>query len=197
MHVRVNFLLWFLFMIFALMIAGFALRACKLQVPFTNIVLQRCPEFIVAPALPLVSSAALRQELQELQLAAVFSPLCSTIDSNNSRIEALRDVTGTISDLAELTETEVTITIADHNSALDDVYDLVVNGSLIGEVRISQGGQVSYSTTLLKGDNLVQLKLKQERGKNTLLKINIEPGGFSQDFQGSKDHNYRVTVVEN
>lgn len=86
----------------------------------------------------------------------------------------------------------VFITIYDHNSIQDDYYDLFVNGVFLGSVKNPTGGKVTYKAFLEQGENTIELRLTKTMGKNTLLKINVSPGNFEQEFSGSRNHNYLI-----
>ena len=91
-----------------------------------------------------------------------------------------------------VTSRNVTICVIDFNNIQDDFYDLYVNGAFIGPVNNAPGETTCYNTTLESGLNEILLQLTVINGENTLLRITIEPGGFSRDFAGSNDHKWII-----
>lgn len=86
----------------------------------------------------------------------------------------------------------VNICIIDHNSIIDDYYDLYVNGGYIGPIRHGTGKRTCFNTMLRGGDNLIELKFVKAMGKNTALTISINNGEFKSLFRGSKGHRWSI-----
>ncbi len=92
----------------------------------------------------------------------------------------------------KVTSRDVEICVIDHNNIQDDFYDLYVNGVFIGTVNNAPGETTCYNAHLKSGSNKIVLKLTETKGLSTLLRIAIEPGGFSQEFSGTHDHTWYI-----
>lgn len=104
------------------------------------------------------------------------------------KMKAKAEASGTV------TSRSVTITVRDHNSALDDYFDLYVNNRFIGKIRNRAGGSTTYKATLEPGENVIELRLSRDNDNGTALTISISPGGFRKEFRGTHDHVYIITA---
>lgn len=120
-----------------------------------------------------------------------FTPLDAYEDTSMTTVAPI--VTD-IEDFGSVTDREVKITVHDVNNALDDAYSVYVNNKYIGDVANIEGGKSAFPAKLNGGDNIVELRVKQDRGNGTYMRLSIEPGGFKKVFAGTKTHTYKITA---
>ncbi|UTW59890.1 hypothetical protein KFE96_06195 [Kordiimonas sp. SCSIO 12603] len=109
---------------------------------------------------------------------------------------SLKDSDLRISDTFTVATKKVKITVVDHNSAQDDDYQLFVNEKYIGDVKNITGGSTTLTANLQSGENLIELRLLRDRGNGTGLKLQISPGNYESQFNGTHNHSYIINVIE-
>ncbi|MDD2917032.1 MAG: S8 family serine peptidase [Candidatus Gracilibacteria bacterium] len=85
------------------------------------------------------------------------------------------------------------ISIIDSNTAQDEYFSLVVNGTVIGKVENPPGGTTTYPVTLKSGSNLIELRIANYWISDTRLTMKIDPDGIKKEFYGD-DMSYAWTV---